>query len=145
MKADAQTEAAVLAALEQTRQAYEQRDMARLLALFAPDPDLVMYGTGADEKRVGVAQVQAQAERDWAQSEAASFEWSWPSVSAAGSVAWVAADVIGHARVAGQEVHFPLRLTGVLEHRGERWLWMQWHFSVPAAGQAEGESIPPAS
>ena len=36
MKADAQTEAAVLAALEQTRQVYEQRDMARLLALFAP-------------------------------------------------------------------------------------------------------------
>jgi ketosteroid isomerase-like protein len=142
MKADTQTEAAVQATFEQTRRAYEQRDMARLLELFAPDPDLVMYGTGADEKRLGLAQVQAQAQRDWAQTEAASFEWSWTSISSAGSVAWVAADVIGHARVSGQEVQFPLRLTGVLERRGERWLWVQWHFSVAAAGQAEGESIP---
>jgi ketosteroid isomerase-like protein len=142
MKADAQTEAAVLATLEEYKQAYEQRDMDRLLALFAPDPDVVLWGTGADEKRMGLAEIRAQAERDWAQSEAFSLEWGWSSVSAAGSVAWVAVDVVGHVRVGGQEVHLPLRVSAVLEHRGARWLWMQAHASLPAPEQAAGDSFP---
>ena len=75
MKADAHTEAAVMATLEQFKQAYEQRDMARLLALFAPDPDVVLIGTGADEKRVGLAEIQTQAERDWSQSPVQSPGW----------------------------------------------------------------------
>ena len=49
MKADAQTEAAVMAVLEQFKQAYAQRDLERLLALFAQEPDVVVIGTGADE------------------------------------------------------------------------------------------------
>ncbi|HEV2459045.1 MAG TPA: nuclear transport factor 2 family protein [Ktedonobacterales bacterium] len=144
MKADAQTETAVLATLEQFKQAYEHRNMGHLLALFAPDADVVLFGTGADEKRIGLAEIQAQAERDWAQAEAFTLEWGWSSVSAAGSVAWVAADVVGHITMGGQEVHLPLRLTAVLEHRGGSWLWVQSHVSLPAAEQAEGESFPAA-
>lgn len=144
MKADAQTEAAVLATVQEYTQAYEQHDMNRLLALFAPDPDVMLWGTGADEKRVGLAEIRAQAERDWAQSEAISLEWGWHSVSAAGSVAWVAADVIGHITVGGQQVHLPLRVSAVLEQRGGRWLWMQAHASLAAQEQSEGESFPTA-
>jgi ketosteroid isomerase-like protein len=144
MKADAQTEAALMATLEQFKQAYEQRDMEHLLALFAPDPDVVTIGTGADEKRVGLAEIQMQAERDWAQSEATSLEWGWSSVSAAGSVAWLAADAVVSVKVGGQEMHLPLRVTAVLEHRGDRWLWVQMHASIPAPEQTEGESFPTA-
>jgi ketosteroid isomerase-like protein len=144
VKADAHTEAAVLATLEQFKRAYEQRDMGRLLALFAADADVVLFGTGADEKRIGLTEIQAQAERDWAQSEAFTLEWGWSSVSAAGPVAWVAADVAGHVRMDGQEVQLPLRLTAILEHRGASWLWMQAHVSLPAAEQATGESFPGA-
>ena len=142
MKADAQTEAAVMASLEQFKQAYEQRDMARLLALFAPDPDVVLIGTGADEKCVGGGELQRQFERDWAQSESFSWEWNWSSVSAAGSVAWVAVEALGHVKVGGQELHMPLRLTAVFEQRGARWFWVQGHLSLPASGQSEGVSFP---
>ena len=34
---------------------YANRDIALMRAAFAPDPDVVMYGTGADEKRIGPA------------------------------------------------------------------------------------------
>jgi ketosteroid isomerase-like protein len=142
VKADTQTEAAVLATLEQFKLAYEHRDVERLLALFAPDADVVLFGTGADEKRIGLAEIRVQAERDWAQSEAFTVEWGWHSVSTAGTVAWVAVDVTGHIRMGGQQVHLPLRLTAVLERRGANWLWVQAHASVPAEGQAEGESFP---
>ena len=140
MKADAKTEEAVLASLEQFKQAYAKRDIASLLALVAPDPDVVVIGTGADEKRVGLAEIKAQAERDWSQSASASFELGWYSISAAGSVAWVAADLTGNIKIGEQEIHLPLRMTGVLEQRGEQWLWVQQHLSMPTPDQGEGES-----
>lgn len=42
----------------------------------------------------------------------------------------------------GQEMTLPGRLTAVLEQRGDQWLIVQSHFSLPAPGQ-EGESFPP--
>jgi ketosteroid isomerase-like protein len=101
-----------------------------------------MYGTGADEKRIGLAEIKAQAERDWSQTEAANITFDWTSVSAAGNVAWVAADATFKIRAGGQDMAFPARLTAVLEKRGEQWLFVQSHFSFPAGGQAEGEAFP---
>ena len=89
MKADVKTEAAVKSVLDKVAEGYAKRDLALLQAAFAPDPDVVMYGTGADEKRIGLAEIQVQAERDWSQTEAATVTYGWTSVSAAGSVAWV--------------------------------------------------------
>jgi ketosteroid isomerase-like protein len=121
---------------------YTRRDLALLLSAFAPDPDVVMYGTGADERRIGLAEIQAQAERDWSQTEAAAVMYEWTSVSAADSVAWVATDASFNLKADGQEMTLPARITFVLEKRGEQWLIVRAHFSFPAAGQSEGESFP---
>lgn len=142
MKADQQTETAAIAALSRFSDAYDRRDLDELLSLFAPDADVVFIGTGPDERRVGRTEIQAQAERDWAQSEAGGFHWTWHSVSAAGSVAWLAAEGTIHATVRGQDMSLPMRLTSVLERRGDKWLFVQSHASVPAGGQKEGESFP---
>src|SRR5205085_8614922 len=99
MKADAQTEAAVIAALEQFQHAAEQGDVESFLATCAPEADIVFIGTGADEKRVGRAELQRQLERDLSQSERLSFDFAWHTVSAAGSVAWVATTGSRHAQV----------------------------------------------
>ncbi len=50
----------------------------------ASDADVVLYGTGADEKRIGLEQIRAQVERDWSQSDSAAMMLDWTSVSAAG-------------------------------------------------------------
>ena len=144
MKADAQTEAAVMAVLEQFRQAYTQQDMQLALSLFPPDLDVVLIGTGADEKCVGLGDIQRQFERDWAQSESLAVEWgSGSSVSAAGPVAWVVLpEALVRVTAGGQTMELPLRLSAVLEQRGGRWLFMHVHFSFPAAGEAESESFP---
>jgi ketosteroid isomerase-like protein len=140
MHADQQTEAAAIAVLTRFSDAYVRRDLNALLSLFAPDADAVLIGTGPDERRVGRAEIQAQAERDWAQSEAGSFHWTWHSVSAAGSVAWLAAEGTAQARVGGQDMSLPIRLTSVLEKHGNEWLIVQSHASVPAGSQ--GQSFP---
>lgn len=142
MKADAKTEAAVKAVLNKWAEGYAKRDWALFRATFAPDPDVVLYGTGADEKRVGLAEIQAQAERDWSQSDVATMTYGWTSVSTAGSVAWAATDATFHMKGGGQEMTLQGRITFVLEKRGEEWLIVQAHISFPATGQAEGESFP---
>jgi len=142
MRADSKTEAAVKGVLDRLARAYAQRDMDVLISAFAPDPGVVMYGTGADEKRIGLAEIEAQAERDWSQSAGTSMTYEWTSVSAAGPVAWVAADSVFHLEGGGQRVDLPARLTAVLEKRDDEWLIVQAHFSFPAEAQGEGESFP---
>jgi ketosteroid isomerase-like protein len=116
--------------------------MEALTACIASDPDVVMFGTGADEKRIGVAEIQFQAQRDWGQTDAISLAFDWMSVSAAGPVAWVAVDGSFEIRAGGQEFRVPARGSFVLEKRNGQWLVVHSHFSTPAAGQEEGESIP---
>jgi ketosteroid isomerase-like protein len=142
MKANAKIEVEVLGVLNDWLENYEKRDIDGLMALFAPDDDLFLFGTGIDEKRIGPAEVKYQAERDWSQMEALAFNFTSHHVSATGLVAWVAAEGLGQGRVGGQEIEFPLRMTAVLEKRGDRWLIVQSHVSLPAPGQEEGNSVP---
>lgn len=142
MKADVATESAVKAVLNAMADAYARRDASALLATFASDADVVMYGTGADEKRVGLAEIQTQAERDWSQTEAASVTFDWTSISSAGSVAWAATDASFNLAIGEESMSLPARVTFVLENRGGNWLIVQAHFSFAATGQEDGESFP---
>ena len=141
MNASPQTQAAVQATLQQWKDADTQRDLDRALAVIAPDDDVVGIGTGPDEWRVGPEEFRAQIERDFAQSEALSLNYEPLVVSEAGPVAWVAGRATVQARIDGQDLTLTGRFTAVLEQRGDRWLLMQTHFSLPAAEQAEGRSF----
>jgi hypothetical protein len=142
MRADGGTESAVLAVLNKFVECYTKRDIGGITSLFVKDADLLFYGSGSDEKRIGIDEIGAQMKRDWAQSEAVSLRITWSSVSMAGSVAWVGADGVVHAELKEHEVIFPFRITAVLEKRKEGWLFVQWHGSIPLPAQPEGESFP---
>lgn len=141
MRADTRTTGEIKTALQEFRDAYAGRDMEGLLACFESDADVVLYGTGTDEKRVGLDQIRRQAERDWAQSETATMTFDWTSISAAGPVAWVAADGAFDLKIDGHDIHVPARATFVLERRDGRWLIAQSHFSTPATEQQQGQSF----
>src|SRR3990172_9196486 len=111
MKVDAKTHAAVMIVLNKLADSYTKRDLAGLESIIAADPDVLMYGTGADEKRIGVAEIKAQAQRDWSQTEAAAIRYNWTLVSGTGTVAWAAADVTFKLKAGGQEMVFPGRMT----------------------------------
>ena len=142
MNADEQTTSEVKKVLIHFGEAFSRRDMGRQSALLAPDPDVTFFGTGADEERVGLSEIKDQILRDWAQSESAFIDWTQLSVSAQGNVAWVAAHVTLKARASGREMAFPGRITVVMDKRDGQWLIVQWHMSVPMAGQEEGHSFP---
>lgn len=141
MKADPQTGTEVIAALQRMTDAYAARDVQAVLSSFAADPDVVLYGTGGDEKRQGPDEIRAQAERDWAQSDAASMSLTWGTVSAAGNVAWTCGDGSFDFKAGEVEGSLPARVSAVLEKRNGEWLIVHSHFSTPAAAQEEGESF----
>lgn len=143
MLADATTTEEVLDVLNTYRTAYTRRDMPALLATFAPDADLVILGTGQDERTVGWDTLQAQFQRDFDQVDTLEWDWGWHTISSAGPVAWVLFDTQIHARMGSIRVDSPTRVSAVLELRGDRWLIMQMHLSFPAVGQDIGESFPP--
>ncbi len=141
MKADTRTEGEVKATLQKLTDAFGKRDLKRFLECFASDADVVLYGTGADEKRIGLEQIRIQVERDWVQSETAAMSFAWSSVSAAGAVAWAAVDGTFKFRVEGQDMILPIRVSFVLEKREGKWFIVHSHFSTPASGQEEGHSF----
>ena len=141
MKADSRTEGEVRATLQRLTDGFRSRDLTAFAECFAPDADVVLYGTGADEKRIGLEQIRTQVQRDWAQSESAVMLFGWTSVSAAGSVAWAAIEGEFKFRAGGQDGTIPVRVSMVLEKRDGRWLILHAHFSTPAATQEEGQSF----
>jgi hypothetical protein len=48
---------AVMAVLNKMGEAYARRDKEAFLDLLVPDSDVFLYGTGADEKRRGLAEI----------------------------------------------------------------------------------------
>ncbi len=116
------------------------RDIDTMMAYLSPD--VTLYGTGQDEKRVGKAEVRFQIERDFAQSDALSCELTWSHVGMSDTVAWVASDVMLRVSVADQgEMAFPARLSTVWQDHDGRWLVEHMHLSVAAGNQEEGKSF----
>jgi uncharacterized protein (TIGR02246 family) len=142
LKVDAKTEAEIKVVMKKWADTYKRRDLKGAMALYVPDADVVMVGSGVDEVRVGPEAIKAQYERDWAQTEAGSVDYKSTMVSKVGSAAVVFSEATITARVEGKSMEFPLRITGALENRGGKWLFNQLHASMPAAGQEEGQSFP---
>jgi class 3 adenylate cyclase/ketosteroid isomerase-like protein len=142
MRGSPAAEAAALAIPYKFAEAYARRDLQAVLALFAHDRDVVFIGTGRDERRVGIAEIREQIKRNLDQSRALFFRFDWVRASAAGPVAWVAAEGVMQAELAKVEIDIPVRFTGVLEVVHGEWVLVQAHLSMPAAGQEAGESFP---
>jgi ketosteroid isomerase-like protein len=141
-KMETTKEAAIIGALNDMFRTYEARDLDAALSYFAPSATVSLFGTGADERRVGLDEVRYQMERDFAQSEGISFNLDWSLVGISGSVAWVASDITIAFKVSGQpEMAFPARLSVVLQDYDGRWLAEHFHMSVAAASQEEGQSF----
>jgi ketosteroid isomerase-like protein len=135
-------EATVIGALNDLMSDWESRDVDAIMSHFAPSSTLSLYGTGADEKRVGADDIRTQIKRDFGQSESMNVTLDWNLVGIGGQVAWVASDVTIRFKVAGQdEMAFPARASSVLQNYDGRWLFEHFHLSVAAPNQEEGQSF----
>jgi len=142
MKLTEETKLGVISTLDKIAEAFEERDLDKMMSLFSTDEDMVVIGTGADEKRVGKSEARSLFKRDWSQSEASSIDYNWKSISAEGKLAWAAVEATVYARIGSREIHLPSRLTIIMKKSGKQWLIVHWHASLPASGQQTGEAWP---
>jgi ketosteroid isomerase-like protein len=131
MRPAAKTEADVLATLDEFSEAFASRAVERVMELFAADADVVFMGSEAGETAIGANVLRVLLKEIFSRPESYSWEWKWRSVSAAESVAWVTADAVVRANGGDRDLALPYRLTVVMEKRGNRWVWMQYHGSEP--------------
>lgn len=142
MRLESETERAVLATLDRYAERYNAKDVDGVTNLFADDPDVLLIGTGADERWIGKSEIRRQFERNFAEAERTRFEWSSRHVAAAGDAAWVSADAVVYVTVGGEDRSIPIRFTVVLDERDGVWRWLHRHASVAAGGQASGVAYP---
>lgn len=133
MKADAQTESALLEVLERFCSRFAAQDADGVMELFAPDADVVVVTSaesilrGADELRVFLDRYARGTTR---------YSWAWDrcDVSVAGAVGWLLAEGTETAASEEGEERHPYRMSLVCEKRGDRWLLVQGHGSSPHQG-----------
>ena len=132
MQAAATTDAAVRSVLDRLAEVYVTRDVAALRAVFAADPEVVMFSPGA-ERVVGIAAIAAKAENDWSRSDAATLTYRRTTVAAVGPVAWAAVDADFTVLAGGAQTTTPVHITCILEHRDGEWRIVQAHYSLAPA------------
>jgi len=110
-------------------ESYNQRDLKRLLNLFTSNTN--MWGTGLDEYRVGLQQVETQLQRDWEQAEKSEIEVV-SFIPASDDLTFAAA--ICQARITinhAQHIFEHLRVTINIEKEQGLWKIAHMHASFP--------------
>lgn len=133
VKADSQTEAALLEMLERFCSGFAARDADAVIQLFAPDADVVMV-TSEESLLRGPEEVRAFLQPYVQGSTTYAWAWDRRDVSAAGAVGWLLAEGVESAAAEGGEEAHPYRMSMVCEKRDGRWLLVQVHGSSPHHG-----------
>ena len=135
-------ESEVMNMLRMYAQAYADKNIDAMMALFLDDPDIVAIGTGTDEWIHGFDELREGFERDFGQAENIRIKFEKVTIKSANNVAWLSALMTMYATVSSREVLLSGRLSMVLEKVENKWLFTHLHFSLPADKQEVGHSFP---
>ena len=116
--------------------ANERQDLDLVHEIWAPYPDIVVFGTNSDEKLIGWESI-----RDALQRQFSTFEDTYISVrdqvikvNETGNTAWFSEVMNYNYIYKGEAKQFEgLRFTGVLQKHNGEWYIVQSHVSIPGA------------
>ncbi len=135
-------ESAVLATLKEYADAYCDKDIDRLMAIYDDGDDISMIGTGADELCADRSAVKTIFVRNFAEATATRFAWQWRHVTLRESSAVVAASLTIHLEIDDNTIEVPVRWTVSLVKRADGWKWLHRHASSAAGSQDQGTAYP---
>ena len=128
MRADSATEREVFAALDDFFDHLANQRLEEVLAAFALDADVALYGSEVSEIAIGPAALRSFFGRLFDRPSGPRFAFRQRRLSSSGNIAWFVADA---EVTVGPHVASPYRLSGVLEKRNGRWLWRLFNGSEP--------------
>ena len=116
--------------------ANEKQDMGLIKEIWAPETDIMIFGTNSDEQLIGWEQI-----RDAVQRQFNLFEDTYISVhdqviqiNECGNTAWFSEIVNYNFIYQGEAKQFEgVRFTGILEKFNGDWFIVQSHMSIPAS------------
>ena len=132
MRPDSDTRKAIDDSLERMAEAMAQKNITAFMKLFAEDPNMMTIGMEDGSISIGTHNLKKRMEETFKEAESISLKYGWTGISTSGAVAWVGSHVTYNIKKKGKEaVSLSTRLSGVLEKQGEKWLWVNQHFSLP--------------
>lgn len=134
MQSDAQVRSQVGQTLERFNHLVSTRNL-QVLAEFVPSDDVLLVGSEAGEIAKGRQALEVFFVRVFARDATFSWEWDRVDVSHSSDLAWFFAEGWVILSTARQQRRSPYRISGVLERRGERWLWRHYHGSEPVTNE----------
>lgn len=121
-------------------EAYKKRDLPFLLSLFIRNSN--MWGSGLDEYREGLKEIEIQLLRDWTQSDQSEIKII-KFVPTSQDAFWAAAICNAHVIIDGIKHSFEhLRGTLIAEKEDGTWKIAHAHCSFPDYRNAENSSFP---
>lgn len=120
--------------LEQYELARESEDFATFEHIWAPDEDIVLFGTEGDEQMIGITAIKKAMSKQFDEFENTLINISEQRIriSKDGNTAWFSEVLDYNFIYHGEDMTFEgIRFTGVLEKREGKWQMVQGHLSVP--------------
>ena len=131
-------QAAAKAVVDMWLQVWETKDMALFDRIFSHDPDMIIFGTDEAEYWVGYEMARKSVEHQlgvFGDTEG-TVRNQVVKVHASGEVAWFTEMMDMGVTSGGERMNLTIWFSGVLEKRAGTWTFVQFHASVPVAGQA---------
>jgi len=130
-KADPQIEKEVKEFLDRHAKAYESKDIAGIMALIAPDEDVIFIDADSEKPVIGPAEIKAAYEREFSQIKSATLKYTSTWIGGKGDAAWFSAQCEVSVDIGDEKITLPAHWSGVLEKRDGKWLLVQSHLSFP--------------
>jgi len=132
-------------AIEQLLENYiianETQDLLLIESIWAPESDIILYGTDSHERLMGWTNIRAAVKEQFGQIEDTYISASeqFIKVNCTGNTAWFAETLSYNFMYKGEAKKYEgLRFTGVVEKTNGEWKIVQAHLSV-AAGVGIGK------
>ena len=129
-----------IVAIEEVLESYiianENQDFGLIEKIWAPHPDIILYGTDTDERLMGWTNIRNafRSQFNLIEDTYISASNQYIQVSDDGKTAWFAETLNYNFVYKGEaRTYDGLRFTGVLQKIDENWVFVQAHLSVPAS------------
>lgn len=132
--------AAETIAIEEVLESYilanENQDLKLIEQIWAPYPDIILYGTDSHERLMGWTNIRSAIKSQFGAIENTYISASdqYIKLNSCGNTAWFAETLNYNFVYKGEARSYEgLRFTGVLEKTDGKWHFVQAHLSLPAS------------
>lgn len=126
----------IKAAVQKYSALYKRMDADGIASIYSSDRDIVIIGAGKDQDNIEYKGAASAYQKEFSfYKKINSLEIKINYMSSLGHICWISADVFGNVILFnGSKSVISGRLTAVLRKFGNKWLFIQTHFSIPADG-----------